>query len=89
MYVRDLGASPLPLTFAAARFDAQRLLSTTSPGCDNRCSVETIGQSAGHTWRFHLTSGSWHRCYDINPGMFGYNTTTGFIGVKAAPCRLS
>jgi hypothetical protein len=89
MYVRDLGASPLPLTVVQAQFDARRLLTTTDPQCGNNCSVETLGMSAAHTWRFRLTAGAWHRCYDVNPGTFGFNTTTGFIGVKAAPCRLS
>ena len=89
MYVRDLGASPLPLTAGQAQFDARRLLTTTPPGCGSRCSVEPFGRSAAHTWRFRLTSGTWQRCYDVNPGTFGFNSTTGFMGVKATLCRPS
>lgn len=87
MYVRDLGASAIPLTAGQAQLDARRLLTTASPACGSRCVVQPLGRSGAHTWRCRLVSGERRRCYDLDPGAFGFNTTTGFIGVTAAPCR--
>ena len=89
MYVRDLGAaSPAP-TAGEASFDAGRILAQLSPGCGSRCSVQMLGQSAPHTWRLRLSTGTWHACYDLDPGAFRYSSNHGYSGVQAAPCRLS
>lgn len=88
MYVRDLGASPPPGTARQASFDAKRMLFATYP-CGSWCSVRMLGQIASHTWRLRLSSGSWHGCFDLDPGAFSYRPAHGFTGVNTAPCRLA
>jgi hypothetical protein len=87
MYLRDTGTSP-ERTAGQASFDAGRMLAQIFPDCGSRCSVETLGQSASDTWRLRLATGTWHACYDLDPGTFRYSPAHGFSGVKTAPCRL-
>ena len=89
MFVRDVGASPPPATVGQASFDARRVLFQIFPLCDSRCSARMLGQSASHTWRFRLSTSTWHACYEIDPRAFGYSDNHGFDGVKIVPCPVS
>jgi hypothetical protein len=59
-----------------------------APDCGGRCGVEMLGMSAAHSWRVRLRVRAWHACYDVDPSAFDYAIAHGFVGLKAAPCRL-
>jgi hypothetical protein len=87
--LRDFRDSPPPATRGEAGFDAGRLLAgITGSHCVGRCGVDVLGQSARHTWRVRLRTGTWQRCFDLDPTAFGYSAARGFTGVSATRCRI-
>lgn len=88
MYLRDIHASPVAPSRSQAQFDAERIRGTIDPDCRGRCKVEVLGMSATHTWRVRLDIGTWRRCFDLDPTVFGYSAAHGFSGAKSTPCRI-
>jgi hypothetical protein len=75
-------------TKSRAQVDAAKLLDVLAPPlCGSQCTARVVGKAGDENWIIRLSGPSWHRCFKLDPTVFGYREDRGLSGLSTADCR--